>query len=1240
MSQGAGPIEHISIRVPWHDAGWNGTVCADPAGNGTCVLLKNIGTNRRDAHEERFAGSVVAELALADAPPCVAERATFMSPKTISFARTHPFTEKSKAFSTFQPTPQPLPPYSAQAVPFRWMSRTGAEELDADRQIGLRPELEAHVDNITGWRNTTWVMHGDNQRALLDTFFSNVRPERSLVFFYAKHSPLSEDSRRLLVGAAEVVRATPTGAYRSAGGEQFPAEMWETSIEHSLRPDQRRGFLLPYQNLLQAQDGGADIDDALAFAPEAGWIAFSYVTEHVSHDLAIDALLSLEAAGRAAQRILGEFGGQLGFGWVENQLNRLWKLRGPSPGLASALGAFGVSRPVTAAHMLDALVGHGADPWPAVGRVMADPTVLGLTGATYFTPSVREKWRALRAERKELLRLLSRFSLTRAQAERFFITEQRDANLSDEAILANPYLLVECDRTSLDAVPFGTIDRGCFPDAAIADGHPLSKPTAMDDALDARRVRALLIDELYRATAAGDTLRPQPDLVRSIRSRPLSELCPVDADLLDAHKLSAGTLPAGSPLTGITLADGSPALQLTSLTTTGQLIRRAIEQRMKGRPLPGPPDFGPLLDASLEPLDRTAPAEEQEAEHQARREKTIALTTLFTSRVSVLLGSAGTGKTTLLKVLRHVPDVDARGVLLVAPTGKARVQLAQRVEAEAVTLAQFLIATDRYDPRLERYQVTGDAQTRVRNFGTVVVDEASMLTEEQLAALLDAVVGVQRLILVGDPRQLPPIGAGRPFVDIIRHLAPADIASRNPRCAPSYAELTIPRRQIGQERDDLVLASWFADGELAPDADLVWDRLRIDEPMETLRAVRFQRNRLFPALLTVLREEIPEMRQVPDDELAQAFGRSYGGEISDKGNLYFRRGAGDKAAAWQILTPVRSRAWGTVEINRALKDQFGARALEQSTGRYPRHAPPIGPERIAVGDKVINIRNHKFSSRRVYPADAELFVANGELGVAIGQTRIGKVTWKPDKTEVEFNGRENVKYNYYDWSDDARSPMLELAWAITIHKSQGSEFQLTVVVLPQDGAGLSRELLYTALTRQRGRVILLHEAELDHVAKLGSATYSDTAGRLTNLFSPADPIQMGDGVIDRGLVHRTDRGELVRSKSELLIANLLRQLGAAYDYEAPFTGGDGRVVRPDFTVVTDLGDTVVWEHLGMLSDPRYAAKWAKKKAWYADNGVLPWEDGGGTNGMLVTTGETGGVDFPGWRKLAEEVLGF
>src|SRR5207248_627231 len=142
--------------------------------------------------------------------------------------------------------------------------------------------------------------------------------------------------------------------------------------------------------------------------------------------------------------------------------------------------------------------------------------------------------------------------------------------------------------------------------------------------------------------------------------------------------------------------------------------------------------------------------------------------------------------------LCELPEVDSGGVLLLAPTGKARVRLETQTKRRgAKTIAQFLLKCGRYDSKTGRYFSAPSNPKRSKEHKTVVIDECSMLTEEQLAATLDALSGVERLILVGDPRQLPPIGSGRPFVDIITYLAPPSIESLFPRIAPSYAELTV-----------------------------------------------------------------------------------------------------------------------------------------------------------------------------------------------------------------------------------------------------------------------------------------------------------------------------------------------------------------------------------------------------------------------------------------------------------------
>lgn len=1223
------------MRVPWHDTGWTGTVCGDPVGNATCLLLENIGKHRRDDVERANAGREIADLPAKDAPPCVAERSTFMSSRPTPFEKEHPFADRGGPFAHYLPTPVPLPPYSGHAVPFRWMARKGKDDIARERRLNLRPELEDAVDAAIGWK-ANWVMHGENQRSLLDAFFATVRPDASLVFFYAKHSPLSEDPRRLLVGAAEVTGVTPGGTYRTDGAEEFPAELWETVIQHSLRPDRRRGFLMPYQELMAARDQrGVEIDDALAFAPEPGWTAFSYVTEHINHDLAIDALLTLASAGRAAERIVGTALPESGYHWIDAQLTRLWGLRGPYPGFGSAVAALGVPHGTTFAHAL-AAAAPGQDLWMAFDEAMDSPGRFGEALGELVPTSVRAKWRALTSQRRALLQLLSRFALTPDQATRYFVAEERVVGIRDEDLIADPYLLAYHDRTRLDPIAVTTVDRGCYPSADIAAAHPLPEPSRMSDHLDARRVRALLIDTLDGATSEGHTLLAQDEVVRRTRQRPLAVPCPIDADLLTAYGLTAAEVSEAGPLGAAALADGSPAYQLREYAESRELIRRTLEKRL-AKPLPVEvPDFTSALEAELgdQDLQRAASREADELEQRARTEKVAALESLFASRFSVLVGSAGTGKTTLLKVLCDVPSVREGKVLLLAPTGKARVRLAEKVDSEgasAATIAQFLRPSGRYDTESGAYRPTNEVSTRIARFKTVIVDEASMLTEPQLAALLDALNGYHRLILVGDPCQLPPIGPGRPFVDIVARLRPADADSRWPRIGTGYGELTVTRRQIGADRDDLALASWFADGPLAPIADEVWGRLCRSESSGTLRAVKYDRGSLHSALLAVLKEELPGCADVSEEALPIAFAETYGGVASARGFTYFPPGDVKKVDEWQILSPVRGRAWGTTELNRMLKDTFRSKALEQSTGRRPYNAPSIGPERIVVGDKVINVRNHTFKEWRLYPKTGEPYVANGELGVVVGQTRSGQVTWRPNKTEVVFAGRD-TKYHFDDWHENPQAPMLELAWAVTVHKAQGSEYGLTVVVVPAGGL-LGRELIYTALTRQRERVILLHEEPLEELTKLWSADRSDTARRLTNLFRDPDPIAFGDVVLDRGLLHVTENGELVRTVDEVRIADILRRLGLTYTYR-PGLDVKGVTLRPTFEIMTELGDTAYWEHLGDPNDPAQIAAWQRRLAWYAEASIVPFDPDTAPDGALVVTWSVPPSDPGRWEELA------
>ena len=1246
------PVHHLTIRVPWHDNGWTGTVCNNPCGNTSCTILPRIATRRNDSLEEVLAGKSFDELDLEQFPPCVDEHATIMSPFALSLVKNHPYAQlATTTHGHFEDTPYTIQPYSAAAVPFRWMLRDEVEGRD-ERNIQSKAETlgfsydvrrEPDLTNNESWTkdNQTWIQEGNNQRVVLDTFFSAVKPDYSLVFFYAKRTPLAEDPRRVIVGVGRVKSVSSPIEYRYTGGRRpdgtISGFLWERNIEHSIRPNGLDGFLLPYRELLALaeDDESLDIGSCTAFAPDEYHEQYSYGSELLPQDGAIASLLELEKAIKA-MRTLFDVPWASYLQWIDKELNRLWQARGAFPGLGAALHAFGLPNANLLAWYLQGDAEEPVDPWPRLTMVLDDPSSLPDHLREGIGDTFSRKWKELPEVRRSLLILLARFSLSNEQALRWYQDTERfetGIEVENTDILSNAYLIYEEDRIQNEPIAFAVIDRGMFPAEVLRETFPIPEPSRINEAIDPRRVRAVMVQTLEESASEGHTILPSTWLINRIRARAMKPECPLD---LDTIRLIKDNL---EPL--IFTGDSDSSIQMFQLSRymeTSKLIGTTIANRKTGKPNAGEFDWADLVYRAIdEGRSRAVLSKDDE---RARCEKAAALEVLYTSRISVLVGSAGVGKSTLIKALCQIKPVVDRGVLLLAPTGKARVRLEQAsgMTGRGQTIAQFLLSWQRYDGNTGRYYINKDAP-RSSSYKTVVIDECSMLTEEQLAALLDSLRGVDRLILVGDPRQLPPIGAGRPYVDIVEYLKPENIDSISPCVATGYAELKVTMRQEGSgndERLDVRLADAFSGYSQDPGADEVWHSLTTSET-PFVKLVRWNNPDQLQELLI---GELVHALQLQSNTDELGFEGSIGGVTSEyNGRTYVwfnaqysdRPGASEKAESWQILTPVRQNLPGVLALNRAIQQRFRGSFLDLAalTGHRRRIPRPAGPEGIIYGDKVINVSNS--SRRRVYPKKDDRYVANGDIGIVTGHRRTKRRNFNPRTIEVELATQPGFSYSYQPWEFDRQesTPPLELAYALTVHKTQGSEFDTTFLVVPNPCRLLSREMLYTALTRHKSKVVILHQGDFRELHRYAHAEASEVAGRMTNLFRSSQPVEVQvrakEVFLDSNLIYRTHRGELVRSKSEWIIADKLHSAGIDYQYEQPLSlAGIDRL--PDFTIVDDdSGETWYWEHNGLLDNANYRERWERKLDAYRSEGILPLKEGGGKNGTLLITEEKHGT---------------
>lgn len=1140
------------------------------------------------------------ELPQEQLPPCIAESAGFMNAHEWRRLFNHPYAGNKKTAAThgpLRPTPITLPAYSTFAVPFAWMLKENQDEVQNACPRELPPDEEPPFES-------PWVFGRDRQEALLDHMFGHLKDEGSLVFFYCKEGqPLGDQFARLVVGVGRILKVGKLLRYDSTGPRTYP--LWDRVIQHSIRPDGPDGFLLPYHDYVRPT-GDPDEDarrlrllQEVAVPGDGGHIrTFSYGAELATPDVALSILVRCLEAVRAVRRhgiAKGPWAERED--WLDRQIAATWRDRGAFPGLGPALGALGMR--LGTALVLE-LLSTGAvkpddDPWPVVDAVLRGTRKPPQPAYADDLAAVRKTWTTLSDERRSLLKLLSRFSLTPDQAVHWFRPNERakgtTAPVDDAEILRNPYRIAETDLGdgTEPPIPVGVIDRGLMPDPTIAARHPVPVPSHVGSPNDPRRLRAAFVSVLRAAAESGDTLLSADEALDQVKLLDLRPECSVGADWVEGHAADmAGVVERLAVLTDPQKGTQVPALQLAEYTAREDRLRSVLQARA-GRDLPSlGENWASLIRTAIEEAGgRSDPKNPRHA--AALAEQAEALEKVTTRKLTVLVGRAGTGKSSVVGALLRCKKLHAEGILLLAPTGKARVRLGKTTNAEAMTVAQFLHSLKRYDALYQRVKFAGDTYRKEK---TVVIDECSMLTTDDLAAVLAALdLGhVQRLILVGDPNQLPPIGPGRPFADLVAMLdgagesANADAA----RVANALGRLTVEvRTSAGAPSDTLRLASWYTRERQPVDADRVLSDLRLGRTFNDLTVCFWDTpDDLKARLLEQMREHL----NVQGAGDAAGFNLAVG--LDDKGLVpgFDARGA----EHFQLLSPVRQHAYGVSELNRWVQRTFRSKELGDS--RTPR-GMSLGDEEIVTRDKVIQLRNQR---RDAYDGTQrqEVYLANGEVGLVCGG--------QPPYRKVVFAGRPGLMFSYTRREFPRGSGPLELAYCLTVHKGQGSEFNKVFVVVPKECFNLSRELLYTALTRSRDRLVLLLQGrDPSRLFELTKPEKSETARRNTNLFRGAVRERATSVPYAENLIHRTDKGHMVRSKSELVIANKLFAMGVEYEFERPYEGTVERhVLWPDFTFVDPAGDPIIWEHLGLLHRDDYRQGWEWKRAWYEKHGFV------------------------------------
>lgn len=332
----------------------------------------------------------------------------------------------------------------------------------------------------------------------------------------------------------------------------------------------------------------------------------------------------------------------------------------------------------------------------------------------------------------------------------------------------------------------------------------------------------------------------------------------------------------------------------------------------------------------------------------------------------------------------------------------------------------------------------------------------------------------------------------------------------------------------------------------------------------------------------------------------------------------------------QVISPYRGELFGIENLNKLIQSHKNDWMLQNKGS--------VGG--ITYRDKVIQTCNRSRSKplwayNTATKKSTKLEVFNGEIGLSkIHGYDHKKWKWskfRMSQFQVIFSRKQQFWAEFN--SDRQVEENLELAYSISVHKAQGSEFERVYFVLPKHKRGLlSQELFYTGLTRAQNHCTILVEEDMSPIYSLRRPENSQLARINSSLFNftpvPEEFQDMFEWY-EEGKIHRTLAEYMVRSKSEVIIANMLFERDIPFDYEVPLRASDGTTMLPDFTINL-RGDVWYWEHEGMLHNEEYRNRQEVKHEWYNQHGFAD---------KLIVTKEGTGFDSKAVSDVIKQKFG-